>query len=93
MKAFWTALPEEFEAKDFKTTAQEVGLSIPTAERYIRQWVDTPLTKSLEVDTKSGNNNSQSLRPNSSVSQGVLSITLPLECGILKVEFVNLHIQ
>ena len=45
LKAFWDALPEEFEAKDFKATAQEVGLSIPTAERYIRQWVDTRLDK------------------------------------------------
>lgn len=38
-------LPEEFEAKDFQATAQEVGLSIPTAERYIRQWVDTRIDK------------------------------------------------
>ena len=45
LKAFWDALPEEFEAKDFKAIAQEVGLSIPTAERYIRQWVDTRLDK------------------------------------------------
>ena len=45
LKAFWDALPEEFKAKDFKATAQEVGLSIPTAERYIRQWVDTRLDK------------------------------------------------
>lgn len=45
LKAFWDALPEEFEAKDFQATAQEVGLSIPTAERYIRQWVDTCLDK------------------------------------------------
>lgn len=45
LKAFWDALPEEFEAKDFKAIAQEVGLSIPTAERYIRQWVDTWLDK------------------------------------------------
>lgn len=45
LKAFWDALPEEFEAKDFKATAQEVGLSMPTAERYIRQWVDTRLDK------------------------------------------------
>lgn len=37
LKAFWDALPEEFEAKDFKATAQEVGLSIPTSEPYIRQ--------------------------------------------------------
>ena len=45
LKAFWDALPEEFEAKVFKATAQKVGLSIPTAERYIRQWVDTRLDK------------------------------------------------
>ena len=45
LKAFWDTLPEEFEAKDFNTTAQEVGLPIPTAERYIRQWVDTHLDK------------------------------------------------
>lgn len=45
LKAFWDALPEEFEAKDFKTIAQEVDLSIPTAEHYIRQWVDTQLDK------------------------------------------------
>ena len=45
LKAFWDALPEEFEAKDFKAIAQKVGLSIPTAERYIRQWVDTRLDK------------------------------------------------
>lgn len=45
LKAFWDALPDEFEVKDFKATAQEVGLSIPTAERYIRQWVDTRLDK------------------------------------------------
>lgn len=37
LKTFWDALPEEFEAKDFKATAQEAGLSIPTAKRYIRQ--------------------------------------------------------
>lgn len=42
---FWDSLPEEFEAKDFKAVAQEVGLTIPTAERYIRQWVDTRLDK------------------------------------------------
>ena len=45
LKSFWDSLPEEFEAKDFKAIAQEVGLSIPTAERYIRQWVDTRLDK------------------------------------------------
>ena len=45
LKSFWDSLPEEFEAKDFKAIAQEVGLSIPTAERYIRQWVDTWLDK------------------------------------------------
>ena len=45
LKSFWDALPEEFEAKDFKAIAQEVGLLIPTAERYIRQWVDTRLDK------------------------------------------------
>ena len=55
MKAFWNALPEEFEAKDFKATAQEVGLSIPTAERYIRQWLDPRLDKVSQDDTESGN--------------------------------------
>ena len=45
LKAFWDALPEEFEAKDFKATDQEVSMSIPIAERYIRQWVDTRLDK------------------------------------------------
>lgn len=45
LMAFWNALPEEFEAKDFNATSQEVGLSIPTAERYIRQWVNTRLYK------------------------------------------------
>jgi len=45
LQTFWDSLPEEFEAKDFKAVAQEVGLTIPTAERYIRQWVDTRLDK------------------------------------------------
>ena len=45
LQTFWDALPEEFEAKDFKAKAQEVGLSIPTAERYVRQWVNTRLDK------------------------------------------------
>lgn len=45
LKTFWDSLPEEFEAKDFKAVAQQVGLTIPTAERYIRQWVDTRLDK------------------------------------------------
>lgn len=45
LKAFWDALPEAFEARDFKAIAQEVGLSIPTAERYIRRWADTRLEK------------------------------------------------
>lgn len=45
IKTFWDSLPEEFEAKDFKAVAQQVGLTIPTAERYIRQWVDTRLDK------------------------------------------------
>ena len=45
LRTFWDSLPEEFEAKDFKAVAQQVGLTIPTAERYIRQWVDTRLDK------------------------------------------------
>ena len=45
LKAFWDTLSEEFEAKDFKAIAQDVGLTILTAERYIRQCVDTRLDK------------------------------------------------
>ncbi len=44
-QAFWDSLPEEFDAQCFKTVAQKVGLSVPTAERYIRQWLKTRLDK------------------------------------------------
>ena len=45
LQAFWDALPEEFEAKDFKEIGLKVGLSIPTAERYVRQWCNSRLDK------------------------------------------------
>ena len=45
LKAIWDALPKEFQAKDFKAIAKEARLSVPTAERYIGQWVDTCLDK------------------------------------------------
>ena len=38
-------LPYEFEAKDFKAIAQSIGLTIPTAERYIRAWTGIRLEK------------------------------------------------
>ncbi len=42
-QSFWNALPSEFEAKDFKAIAEKVGLSTPTAERYIKGWTKTRL--------------------------------------------------
>ena len=45
LQTFWDNLPNEFEAKDFKAIAQSIGLTIPTAERYIRAWTGTRLEK------------------------------------------------
>ena len=45
LQTFWDNLPDEFEAKDFKAIAQSIGLTIPTAERYIRAWTGTRLDK------------------------------------------------
>lgn len=45
LQTFWDNLPGEFEAKDFKAIAQSIGLTIPTAERYIRAWTGTRLEK------------------------------------------------
>ena len=45
LKKFWDELPDEFEAKDFKAIAADVGLSTPTAERYIREWLGKRLEK------------------------------------------------
>ena len=45
LQTFWDNLPDEFEAKDFKTIAQSIGLTIPTAERYVRTWTGTRLEK------------------------------------------------
>lgn len=45
LKTFWDTLPDEFDAKQFKSIAQTIGLSIPTAERYIRGWHGTRIEK------------------------------------------------
>lgn len=45
LQTFWDNLPDEFEAKDFKAIAQSIGLTIPTAERYIRTWTGTRLDR------------------------------------------------
>ena len=45
LQSFWDNLPDEFEAKDFKEIAGAIGLTIPTAERYIRAWTGTRLEK------------------------------------------------
>ncbi len=45
LKTFWDTLPDEFDAKDFKEIATSIGLTIPTAERYIRAWTGTRLEK------------------------------------------------
>ena len=45
LQTFWDNLPDEFEAKDFKEIATSIGLTIPTAERYIRAWTGTRLEK------------------------------------------------
>ena len=45
LKTFWDTLPDEFDAKQFKSIAQTIGLSIPTAERYIRAWNGTRIEK------------------------------------------------
>lgn len=45
MLTFWDNLPDEFEAKDFKEIATSIGLTTPTAERYIRAWTETRLEK------------------------------------------------
>ena len=45
LQTFWDNLPDEFEAKDFKEIAIFIGLTIPTAERYIRAWSGTRLEK------------------------------------------------
>ena len=45
LQTFWDNLPDEFEAKDFKEIAGSIGLTIPTAERYIRAWTGTRLEK------------------------------------------------
>lgn len=45
LQTFWDNLPDEFEAKDFKEIASSIGLTIPTAERYIRAWTGTRLEK------------------------------------------------
>ena len=45
LQTFWDNLHDEFEAKDFKEIATSIGLTIPTAERYIRAWTGTRLEK------------------------------------------------
>lgn len=45
LQTFWDNLPDEFEAKDFKEIATSIGLTIPTAERYIRARTGTRLEK------------------------------------------------
>lgn len=45
LQTFWDNLPDEFEAKDFEEIASSIGLTIPTAERYIRAWTGTRLEK------------------------------------------------
>lgn len=45
LQTFWDNLPGELEAKDFKEIASSIGLTIPTAERYIRAWIGTRLEK------------------------------------------------
>ena len=45
LQTFWDNLPDEFEAKDFKEIATSIGLTTPTAERYIRAWTGTRLEK------------------------------------------------
>lgn len=47
LQTFWEKLPAEFEAKDFKEIATSIGLTIPTAERYIRAWTGTRLEKMM----------------------------------------------
>ena len=38
LQTFWDNSPGEFETKDSKEIAGSIGLTIPTAERYIRAW-------------------------------------------------------
>lgn len=45
LQTFWDNLPDEFEAKDFKAIAQSIGLTIPTAERYIHAWTGIRIEK------------------------------------------------
>lgn len=45
LQTFWDNLPDEFEAKDFKEIASSIGLTIPTAERYIRTRTGTRMEK------------------------------------------------
>lgn len=45
LQTFWDNLPDEFEAKDFKEIASSIGLTIPTAERYIRARTGTRMEK------------------------------------------------
>ncbi len=45
LQTFWDNLPDEFEAKYFKEIATSIGLTIPTAKRYIRAWTGTRLEK------------------------------------------------
>jgi hypothetical protein len=45
LQTFWDNLPDEFEAKDFKEIATSIGLTIPTAERYIRAWIGSRLMR------------------------------------------------
>lgn len=45
LQTFWDNLPDEFEAKDFKGIATSIGLTIPTAERYIRAWIGSRLMR------------------------------------------------
>ena len=45
MKTFWDSLPEEFETQDALLIGSQVGLSIPTIERYLKQWLKTRLDK------------------------------------------------
>lgn len=48
LQTFWDNLPDEFEAKDFKEDATSIGLTIPTAERYIRAWTGTRLERVMK---------------------------------------------
>ena len=47
LHALWDALPDRFETRQFLDIAVRIGLSEATAERYLRQWLETRLDKEL----------------------------------------------